>query len=269
MTKLKKITIIAVILIVVGAIGCLLTFHKFNDTERVSEQKHIQNQTYTSIELRTGNASVEVVPTQAKVATITLTGKEAKSEGHELKVDVNGQTLSIELKNKQPIVNLDFGSIFTSLSLKVEIPEKEYKSMVLNNDNGHIDLKDIHVQKVKATTDNGYISLKNVASKDVYVGSDNGKIIMENVTGDLKGKTSNGKISLVTDTLDRQIELECDNGRINVQTAQEPTNVRFDVHVDNGRINILDKYDDDAVIGKGENLIKLSTDNGSISIEGK
>jgi hypothetical protein len=36
--------------------------------------------------------------------------------------------------------------------------------------------------------------------------------------------------------------------------------------VDNGKVDILNKYDHNAVIGKGENIIKLATHNGNISV---
>ncbi len=35
--------------------------------------------------------------------------------------------------------------------------------------------------------------------------------------------------------------------------------------MDNGKVDILNKYDSNAVIGKGENIIKLATHNSSIS----
>lgn len=42
--------------------------------------------------------------------------------------------------------------------------------------------------------------------------------------------------------------------------------VAFDVHVDNGRINILDKYEGNTVIGKGTHVIKLTTNNGRVTV---
>ena len=62
------------------------------------------------------------------------------------------------------------------------------------------------------------------------------------------------------------IEGKSNNGRIEIETENEPTNVTFVVQVDNGSINILDKYKGSTVIGNGENLVKLKTNNGKIQV---
>ncbi len=72
---------------------------------------------------------------------------------------------------------------------------------------------------------------------------------------------------MITKHLDRPIQLASDNGSIIIRTEKEPTNATFDVHVDSGHINILDKYSGSTVVDKGDNLIKLTTDNGEITVE--
>lgn len=69
-----------------------------------------------------------------------------------------------------------------------------------------------------------------------------------------------------TTTLNQPIQLETNNGWIEIETENEPTNVTFVVQVDNGSINILDKYKGSTVIGNGENLVKLKTNNGKIQV---
>lgn len=54
--------------------------------------------------------------------------------------------------------------------------------------------------------------------------------------------------------------------RLRLRRKKEPSNVQFNVSVDNGKVDILNKYDSNAVIGKGKNIIKLATHNGSISV---
>jgi DUF4097 and DUF4098 domain-containing protein YvlB len=86
------------------------------------------------------------------------------------------------------------------------------------------------------------------------------------VQGSLKGETHNGSIALETKELDRDIDFKTNNGKIKITTKKEPSNVQFNVSVDNGKVDILNKYDSSAVIGKGKNIIKLATHNGSISV---
>lgn len=127
-------------------------------------------------------------------------------------------------------------------------------------------MSDLKIKDVKVKTDNGRIELNTIVAENIDVKSANGRLDLNNVEGDIKGSTNNGKISLTTLDLDRNIQLESDNGKITIKTDKEPTNATFKVSVDNGRINILDKYKEDTVIGKGKYLIDLETDNGKIEV---
>ena len=71
---------------------------------------------------------------------------------------------------------------------------------------------------------------------------------------------------LATKDLDRNIQLVSNNGKISIKTEKEPTNTTFKVSSDNGSINILDKYEGNTVIGKGENLVDLKANNGKIEV---
>jgi len=153
-----------------------------------------------------------------------------------------------------------------SLTIKVTLPEKQYKSMMIHTDNGEIQAAGLNADQLTADTNNGRIELKEIASKNVEVEADNGKLMLDHVSGKIKGKTNNGQINVKTIDLERSIQLETDNGRIEIVTEKEPENVAFDVHVDNGRVNILDKYEGNAVIGDGDHVIKLKTNNGKISV---
>src|SRR5690625_5178363 len=108
--------------------------------------------------------------------------------------------------------------------------------------------------------------MKNINSSTVDVNTSNGKIRLDHVDGDVFGKTNNGAIEFIRENLDRSIELETDNGKIDIHTKQEPTHVAFDVRVDNGKVSISRSSNWDTIIGSGENLIKLKTNNGSINV---
>ena len=265
MNKVLKIAISALVLLFIGVIGCLLTFRSSNEVVAVSETKKITNPNIQAIDISIGNAAVEIIPAKDNTTKVELTGKREPSSKQKLSATVNGDTLSIKLKEQQlKFFTLNFRS--TELSLKVYVPEKSYKSIKVNCNNGLITAADLQADNFDATTDNGRIALDNIKSNEATIHSDNGMVVLNNVEGKLSGGTNNGKITLKTKSLDRPIQLESDNGIIHIQTETEPTNVTFDVHVDNGIVNILDKYSGSAVIGKGENSIKLSTDNGRITI---
>ncbi|MEK3889101.1 DUF4097 family beta strand repeat-containing protein [Bacillus sp. FSL K6-3431] len=281
MINIKNISIIALIILLIGIVGSIFTFKFMSKAEQISEEKVIDDDRFTNINIITGNAKVEIVPTKDSTTTVELSGKAKK---YTFEANVEGNTLDIILKEKQwKLVHFDFFS--TSLSLKVFVPEKQYdaiqiennngrvqaenleaKEMDVETDNGRIELKNIESSTVKAEANNGRIELKSIKALSVAVKADNGKIILEDVDGKLSGRTNNGSISLVTNNLKRQIDFATDNGSIKIETDKEPENATIDAKVDNGKVNIFGNSDKSAIFGNGEHTIKLKTNNGSITV---
>lgn len=282
MFNVKSISVIALILLLVGIIGGVFTFNSGKQTEDWEmEEKVINNEEIMNIKVMADNTKVEILPSNDTSTKVEFSGDDSK---YHLSTDVEGTTLSIDVEYRQrKFINLDFFSSLSSLT--VYVPEKVYDSLQLESDNGRITaetlqakdinvktnngsiiLEDIKSSAIIGEADNGRIELKDINSSTIQVKSDNGKIILEHVEGDILGETSNGSITLVTQDLDRQIELETDNGKINIQTEKEPTNVIFDIKVDNGKVRMFGESNWDSVIGNGDNLIKLTTNNGGITV---
>lgn len=281
MINLKNISIIALLLLIIGIVGSIITFKTLSRPEPVSEKRVIENAQFTNISITTDNAKVEVLPTKDAKATVELSGK---AKNYMFEASEEGNTLAVVLKEKQwKLVSFDF--FLNALTLKVYVPEKQYEAMQIDNnngriqvenlvakklnvdtDNGRIELKNMESSEVKAKADNGRIELKNIKALSVAVKADNGKILLEEVDGKLSGKTNNGRISLVTNNLERQIDFETDNGSIKIQTEKEPKNVTFNIKVDNGKVDIFGSSDRSSIFGNGEHLIKLKSDNGGITV---
>ncbi|GGE31773.1 hypothetical protein GCM10011391_08050 [Pullulanibacillus camelliae] len=264
--KFKKVSILALVLIIIGLIGCALTWHSAAKTTKLSEEKRIQS-TFSSLDVQSGNARVDILPITGEQAKVKLEGSEAADARTKLNVKVSGQMLHIQWHQPFRLFHIDLGSAFSEPHLFIYLPKKQYDAIHIDNDNGRVKLDKLRMKELDATTDNGELELSDISSQKVNVHSDNGGISLHRVTGRLHGETDNGRITLVTKSLDRHIELSSNNGRIDIKSSKQPTNARFDVHVDNGRVNLFNKYNGNAVIGKGKNLIKLSTDNGSITVK--
>src|SRR5699024_11410141 len=84
----------------------------------------------------------------------------------------------------------------------------------LKTDNGIIDVTNIVGDEIKATSVNGLIKMKHITSKNVMTKTENGLIKLEDVEGDIVSKTNNGKIDLLTEDLDRMVDLDTTNGAI-------------------------------------------------------
>lgn len=281
MINIKKISIAALILLLVGLAGSAFFLQGMKKANWVDEEKTI-NEEFHSIDIKTDNTEIELIPTSEPQAKVALTGNDSN---YILTTDVKEDTLTINIKyNQRKYFNFNFFE--ESLTLKVSVPEKLYETLHIksnngrinvdsiqakntnvNSDNGRIELSNIEGNTVTTETSNGSTSLQNVKASTVSVKSDNGRIELIDIEGELIGKTSNGSLSLVTSHLDRPIQFKTDNGRITIDTEKEPTNATIDVEVNNGKVDILGSSSRHTVIGGGKHLIKLNATNGSITIK--
>ncbi len=281
MRNIRLISLIALILLVVGIIGSAFTFRSFHQSDWITKEEAVPSGEIEHLDIRTNNTRIEVLPTNDSDITVELSTKNKK---YELLTEVEGDTFFVQVKDKRRgFISLDFFSFGTKLT--VNVPEKIFASLQVESDNGLITIEQVQANDVHVKADNGKIELENIESTDITGHASNGLITMKNINsstinmttsngklkfdhveGNVVGKTNNGAIELTTTDLDRSIELETDNGKIDIQTEQEPTNVTFDVRVDNGKVHIFGSSNWDTVIGNGENLIKLKTNNGSINV---
>lgn len=267
---MKKLALLATIILFVGIIGVMATFRQVWSSQAAKQvvDEKVITQSFKKVNLDSGNALIYFQPaaeneTKTKVE---LSGEQAKSQNYTFSAKVKGDTLDIVLNNDRQFQFFSFHNFNTALTLTVYLPKKQYDSMKLKNNNGKMHIEQLNVKDLTADTHNGKIEMKHTISKSVNVETNNGEITLDYVEGNIRGKANNGKVSVFTKNLDRSIQLHCDNGVIDVQSDKEPTNTTFNVHVDHGQVNILNKYKENAVIGKGENIIDLSTNNGKITV---
>lgn len=282
MPNVKKINIIATLLIIVGVIGVMFTYKTaFSNEDMVTAEKTI-NDTINELQIEIDNGSVEVYPTSGTEISLTL---DAKNPEEILTTNVSDEKLSITVKEKRKKwFNFDF--LISRPKLKVYVPEKEFTEFTVRSNNGRITAEDVQSEAIKfltdngridvtnvtgstveAETDNGKITLKDIVATYTTVSADNGKIVLDHVSGDIVGHASNGAISLKTDDLNKNIDLKTSNGKINIDTVNKPTNAIIDIQIGNGRARVFGQSNWDTVIGDGDHLIKLKTNNGSITIE--
>ncbi|MFJ7935954.1 DUF4097 family beta strand repeat-containing protein [Sporosarcina sp. NPDC096371] len=261
--KNRVVGISVLILIIIGGIS--LVVNSAVTLEESASKKEIDDLSFTNIAVLTDNATVEIVSTKDPVATVEYTGKMKKKTKYTFEADVKGDTLSVHFKEKRKGF-FHFGISAMNLTLTVSLPEKEYDRLQVETNNGRIVAQHIQAKDVALETDNGRLELKHVDAKSIHVKTDNGRILFEDVKGKINAKTDNGRIALIASNLDQSIELETDNGRIDIQTEKEPTNATIDAKTDNGRVELFGQENKHVTFGKGENLIKLRTDNGRITV---
>lgn len=281
MPNIKRLSIVASLLLLVGIVGSTITYQFIEKPKWVTQEIDIEENDFTSIDITMNDGHVELIPTHASGAFIEISGYDITDD---LSVTVKEASLAIVHKEKkQKLVSVNF--IMKPSIVKVHVPQKNYDSLRIQSDNGTIDVADLNADyitlesdngKIKATSiisttlnvqaDNGLITLKDTTADSISIHSDNGRTELEEIKGKLVAKANNGRIELRTDSLDDPIELISDNGHIDIQTANTPTNATIIAQAANGSSRIFNEKKSHAVFGLGEHPITLSSNNGNITV---
>jgi len=280
---MKKAAILATILILIGVIGSLFTFKSSNNKDTVLDEKVIETNDFKHIKVETDNANIKVKSTKDDKASITLIGNESST----LTDNVEDTILHIQSKAEQEkLFSLDFFP--KELELTVSLPEEIYDTIEvsshngyismeklaaehfnLHTENGRVNLDTIQGETIKLYSNNGKIEANDVIADELDLLADNGKIALTNIEASIIGKSNNGKITLDQKTLQHRTELHSDNGKIDVILDEKPIHILYDLVSHNGKITVFGEESWDIQVGDGKPLLKLSSNNGKITIGDK
>ncbi|WP_158582982.1 DUF4097 family beta strand repeat-containing protein [Lysinibacillus yapensis] len=218
-------------------------------------------QDFSNVEVESDTANILIMPADGEEAEIELDNKRYTAD-----VKMQGDTLKIDVESKW---FKWFTSNFFSknATVSIRLPNKEYSTIKAETDNGTMKATGIKVGNFIGETDNGEVIIEDMASREIFAKSDNGNLVIDESSGTIKGETSNGNLVITTENLDRPMELDTDNGEIYIKTTDKPKNAKINVDTDNGFVNVFGQFNSETVFGKGENVIKLTSNNGSIIVE--
>lgn len=275
---LRILIIIASVFLVGVGIVLYLVYNSSPAQQEVLEEKSF-TENIEEMEITVENSRVEIRLSEDETARIVMSGN---NDDFTLNTEAAGGLLAIEVEDSTPFFNFDFNHSYTlqvyvpasgldSLSADsnngtIEVGEIRADELMLEADNGRITLDAVDSERVEIETDNGQIELKDMEA-DISVRSSNGRILFSDISGKLEAKANNGRIELEADTLDFPVDFDTDNGRIEIRTRNEPANARIEARVDNGNIDVYGRENEETVFGSGEVLIRLSSNNGSITVE--
>lgn len=260
----KFLLTLATLLVIVGVVGGLFTFNF--DKMNVLKQETFVGEDVNQIEVNSSNIKVNVVPAENEDITVEMSGTESSRSNHDFEWNVDNQTLSIDVKDKNWHL-FDFDSFLNSVTFTVKVPDEQYEQLHVKSDNGYIIVKDVQVKDILLEADNGKIEGEDLTTSNFHVKANNGKLNLKNIDGTIKAETDNGKIDLRTHDLEQSIDLETKNGAITIHSEQEPENVTFLTSIGNGSVDIFGgKYNGSDVIGNGDHVVKLTANNGRIKV---
>lgn len=281
----------------------LLESFDFSQTGFTAAAKELTEDKFDKVDIHLDNGNLFISPSEDGNMHTEITDKSYRQQ---LSVDILDRTLVITLKEEPRKWGIfSFTANMKSPTLKVQLPDKFYEMIVISSDhgsingnrlqstqihaetdngriileemsagecvvksdNGSIDLKSIQAKKLRAKTDNGQLKLKGIQVNEVNATSDNGAIVMKEIEGDVRAKTDNGRIHLVTADIERNIALETDNGSILLETQVEPKNATIRAKVDWGSISVFGLKNRKSIFGNGDHVVDLQSDNGSITVQ--
>ncbi|MFS0748974.1 DUF4097 family beta strand repeat-containing protein [Oceanobacillus sp. 1P07AA] len=282
MTSTKKILLLASFLLVIGIIGIAITFPYGNkEGTQETETVNIEEMDFNQLKVSADNATVNILSSNEESPRVEYT---SSKDNYDFNVETKESTLNINAEEKRlDFFNIDF-LLFETPSIHVYLPDKALENLQTKTDNGKITASNIEATKIYLSTDNGKINAEQIASDlhaetsngkitlnqvagEVNVTTNNGKIEIQQATNNIVAKTDNGSITISNENLNNPMDLQTSNGKIIVNTGTELTNATLDLRTDNGSITVFGTKDWDTVYGSGENLIKMRTNNGSITIE--
>ncbi|OHX53926.1 hypothetical protein BB776_01495 [Planococcus salinarum] len=279
---MKTFVRVLIILTALTVIGVIAIFYAIYSSDP-EQQDVLEEKTFDAevreMEIRVDNSRVDFLPSEDENSRVVLSGN---NDDYTLETNVSGGRLIVEVEERSPFFN--FG-LNRSSTLQVFVPADGVSSLTADSTNGAIQANGISADDVMLEANNGRIELEAVDSEtlsvetangrieltdmeaDIAVRASNGRIIFTDVSGDLQAKANNGQIELIVDTLDFPVDFETNNGHIEIQTENEPTNARIESRVDLGSIDVYGQDSEQVSFGNGEVLINLVSNNGRIEVD--
>ncbi|MCC3357160.1 DUF4097 family beta strand repeat-containing protein [Bacillus sp. REN16] len=303
---IKKLTLLALLLFLIGVIGSVVTYGSMNKEVKINDKKPIENENITSIQIDVDSTDIEFISVpRMDEARVELVGTGVENTIHDFSVKEEGETLFVSLQSENKKW-FSFNFYIPALKLKIFAPEKMYNSVKIKSFSSDVLVQKLQSKTIDLETDSGDVKVENITSEKMTLKTFSGDVHMEHVqgaietvtdsgdlyvldapvksfgavtfSGDIKLEKINGEISTKTDSGDvfistseisQSIHGKTFSGDIKIESEKEPEDISFEVSTFSGDVNLFDKYKNNAEIGNGTILIQLETDSGDITVINK
>jgi len=221
--------------------------------------------------MMTRRVSINILGFQFRSGRAFGSEEEAEQYFSKLDVDVTGDENNVEVRTRFPSRKR---KVSVSVSYEIQVPREA--ELVLATSNGAVFVENID-GTVKLKSSNGKLECENVTGS-VEATTSNGKVSLTGISGSIDAHTSNGSIKIVhTDPLDDSDIIACktSNGSIKLELHKD-SSFNLEAHTSNGRIATefpikmkgeLSRQHVSGTVGNGGPSVRLTTSNGSISID--
>ncbi|SDS61556.1 Putative adhesin [Paenibacillaceae bacterium GAS479] len=300
---MRNLVLLGIILVVVGIAGAGYIFGNSDRSEflnfgtvKIDQKEEVDSAGITGLKLDAPSLDIDIYKgSNPDRITASLTGRASKkfSDDIQLKLTRSGGVVTVEGIEDS---GFSFGFNIIDVSLKIELPQRQFDSISAEIGSGDIVMDSIETGDLKIQIGSGDIELSRVLAKQANIESGSGNIEIDNSrTDNLKTQLSSGDIEL--SQVEGSMTLATASGDINAE-LQELTQP-FSASTFSGDISVLtDKAPESATVqysvlsgdfrngwsgeeetdgggeqtikfGAGEVPVNLSTTSGDISLKGK
>ncbi|MBD3920622.1 DUF4097 family beta strand repeat protein [Paenibacillus sp. PR3] len=261
---------IGVILIGIGIAGFLSPWSNWRhnwDTIKVDEQSSVSAEGVKRIAVHTDSENVRLARGAGDDVKIRVKGRvmEKRWSDQNVIAVVTDGTLDIRMKPTDSVM----GYNIYELSMTIEVPSRQYESLVMKTDSGDIALDGLTIDDMKLNTDSGDLVFEGIAAKTIAIGTDSGDTAFTNTEGALVLKSDSGDIAWTGKQLEWAVDIATDSGDVYYKADQEPVNgtIRYESDSGDGLIERGDKKTQTGSSiteehGSGAPLISVKTDSG-------
>jgi len=207
----------------------------FRQAEKRIERETIDVEKIHNLSITTGEADVEFFLHHEPRVEIVL---ETYENGPELLLHYEGNSLKIEAKSDQDIIQSIFLRRTPTCSLQITLPNNISDEYLIKTGSGDVDLDGLELVKLEVTTGSGDIRISNIVtamteissgSGDLYIQSvlseemivqtSSGDAYLKRISGNLFASSSSGDIDVIDCQCER-IKLKSSSGDIKLMDCQ-------------------------------------------------
>ena len=262
---LKKSLIVAVLLLVIGGLGALLTAKPYfsNQNENEKQTRHFESAQIQSIDISNPAGTVLLEETSGDHIIVEAYSSKTSIP---VKMETNGELLSIT-NEADHTISLGVNFKKSSENITVYLPKKQYKRIAVSNDVGEITIHKINAIKIHAESDVGNVDINEVTSKSLYASSGLGNVSINDYSGKLQVENEMGNIDISTDKVTEPIIAQNELGEITLTINQDPNNLFISADSEIGSTHIFGKKTGSFRSGNGSITAELSTEAGDIRVD--
>lgn len=279
MRKLMAITLIIIGAVLLGSKIVTGNFLLFGSTT-VQDERIVNLSDVRNVNIQTKSINVKTIPGKSDEAVIRLSGKSNKDIG--IKAEVKNGTLYVESTYKAKWFPISIG--YNDVELIIELPEREWESVVIHSGSGNNYVKTIHSNQLSIEANSGNIFAGDIKAKSANVKLYSGNVKIDGFTieelsvkgvsgnttivngeSGIKAESTSGNIDVKLDRITNDIKLTGKSGNVTLKTNKLPENAEIVLQTGSGNKKV--DWPGVEMISSSENKFSGRIGNGGVNIE--